>query len=73
MIGREISRITQQNQWLVSFYDRVLHQYTLEVGGILTVVTVGEFYFLSVVISIEVATPHCWAFFLVLGKVISSF
>ena len=45
MIGKELSRITQRNQWRLSLDDGVLHQYTLEVREILTVVTVREFMF----------------------------
>lgn len=45
MIGKEISRITQRNQWRLSFDDGVLHQYTLEVREILTVVIVRKFIF----------------------------
>ena len=45
MIGKEISRTTQRNQWRLSFDDGLLHQYILEVGEILTVVTVHELIF----------------------------
>ena len=58
MVGKEISRITRRNQWRLSFDDGVLHQYTLEVREILTVVTVRNFFFLDVILTESFSVPR---------------
>lgn len=66
IIGQEISRITQRNQWRLSFDDDALHQYTLEVREILTMVTMRKFMYsrchLTEVCNSTPLTHTCWFF-----------